>query len=249
MISRKRTVKSVGDSPPKVAKINTDGGLLSGVDTVDDALKKLKAGFPEGFFPDRLPSVMWKHQLYAFTGLGPRTDVDRRITQLLEEGVIRCLKVGVVLQSQKSMAIVFTDDFETFVKNKHPGRLTDKFLDLVKSNPKPVFTEDDLMDSLSEEEIKHLIQLGVLAVDRDVRRWLLSMPGLGNWISSVETGRKTLIRTIRSSRFKEMSVNELEKRKLPSSCKFSFEYLLSDIIGCDQVVRITTPTGFLLRLP
>ena len=219
--------------------------LLDGASSVEQTIEVLMKNYP--VLPDKFPPVVWKHQLYAFPGLGSRTDVDQGVISLLNSSKIRCMRIGSIVTSN-SNAIVFLDAYERYVRQRNPGKLTDKFLKMVRSVSHYFYTSDDMSD-LSESDIKLLIQQGVLANDREVGRWLLSIPGAGMFIRIHELGKKVLIRTIRSTKFKEIHSSELQQRKLPSEANFSFRYYLADLIGSGEIEQISTPAGLLLRLP
>lgn len=216
---------------------------MDGVSTVEDAIEILMKGVP--IFPEMFPPLVWKHQLYAFPGLGSKTSVDQQINNLLSDGKIRCLKIGSMFAN--STVVLFRSSFEEYVKEKNLGRLEDKLMNLVKTVTGHIYSASDMTD-FSQDEIKTLIQRGFLAVDREVGKWVLSLPSAAVFIRTHSSGRKVLMRTIRSTKFREMMAVELQQRKLPSSCKFDFKYFLTDLIGSGDVECRSTPAGLLLRL-
>lgn len=110
-----------------------------------------------------------------------------------------------------------------------------------------MISRDDLT-SFTDQEIQQLVTSGLLAVNRTVGSWLLSIPGAGTFVKSFALGKKVLIRTIRSTKFDEISIRDLEKRKLPKQVRLCSEYLVLEMIGSDSVTRIETPSGPMLRL-
>jgi len=159
------------------------------------------------------------------------------------------MKLGSVV-SNNSTIIVFAKDYQEYVTDKYPGVLTNKFLDVVKRSSGYFYTTEDLKE-FSSNEIKQLIQHGLLAVGRDVGKWLLSLPGAGVFLKVRDKGRDILLKTIRSTKFREIASTELQHRsqvKLPNECKIHYRYYLSDLIGSGDVESVSTPTGLLLRL-
>lgn len=209
-----------------------------------DALKLLMNDFP--VLPDKFPPIVWKHQLYAFPALGSKTNVNLEVQNLLQSSKIRCVKLQSILTAN-STAIVFRKDFEKYAKKRYPSKVTDKFLGLIKTVSDSTL-KASVLNTFSKEEIKELVQVGLLASDREVGNYLLTIPGAGLFTRIHDLGRKVLIRTIRSTKFNEIMAGELKQRKLPANCRFDFRFLLSDLIGSGQVESVQTPAGLLLRL-
>ena len=80
-----------------------------------------------------------------------------------------------------------------------------------------------------------------------VGKYLLSVPGAGQFISSQTLGRKALLRVIKSTRFKEIQETELWRRKMPLESRFDSRYFALDAVGSQEVRCLETPTGRLFR--
>lgn len=157
------------------------------------------------------------------------------------------LKLGNTF-SDNSTAIVFVEDYEKFINGRHgQNRLSAKFLDAVKATNEIVLDKAEHLGRFSENEIKELIQMGLLAVHRMVGKFLISLPGAAQFINSHTIGRKALTRIIRSSKFGEVLEVELLRRKVPQASRFDMNHFLLDMSGSSEIVCIQTSTGRLFR--
>lgn len=114
--------------------------------------------------------------------------------------------------------------------------ISERFLGLLDRIEEPVVSKDDLSE-FNDHDIQLLVKNGLLAVNRTLGSWLLSIPGAGTFVKSFSLGRKVLLRTIRSTKFNEISIRDLEKRKLPKQVRLGCEYLILEMIGSDCVTR------------
>lgn len=87
----------------------------------------------------------------------------------------------------------------------------------------------------NEDNISELIRTGLLARHRTVGTFLFSIPNAGEFIKSMDSGKKSILSVINKSKYKEISKSSLLKRKFPKDMKFSVEYHVYDLIGSDLV--------------
>lgn len=111
-----------------------------------------------------------------------------------------------------------------------------------------VWDREEHLSHLSDSDLRSLAERGLLALHRVVGKWLPSIPGAGSFVKAHTLGRRTLLRALRCSRYREMLQSELEKRKLPRACKMPMEHFILDLVGSGAVARVTSPTGPVIRL-
>ncbi|XP_023227832.1 serine/threonine-protein kinase 19-like [Centruroides sculpturatus] len=212
---------------------------------VKECLQMLKSLFPIEKFDNKLPPIIMKHQIYTL--MKNRTEVDKELDSLLNEGEIRIFKLG---RNNDEFAIVFMKDYEDHLNRLcKNNEIIVRFLNkVIKEYPDISYSRKTLIKyGFKEEDISELVQTGVLII-RDAGCWWLDIPGSGEFIKSHTSGRKAILRSIQQTKYKEILQSELEQRKLTKAAKLGMEYHIYDIIGADMVKCIDTTSGKLLRL-
>lgn len=95
----------------------------------------------------------------------------------------------------------------------------------------------DHLSEFTDDDIKELVQNGLLANHRAVGNYLLSIPNAGLFVKSFVEARKAVLRMMKTTKFGEILKSDLEKKKLPTNIKLCMEYVLLDFIGSDRVQR------------
>lgn len=110
---------------------------------------------------------------------------------------------------------------------------------MVIQNPSMAYSSDQLKEEyqFSDDQIKKLVQVGVLAIHRTVNNWLLSIPNCGSYYKTFTAGRKAIINMIKRTRFNEISRTDLLLKKLPKDVKFSIYFHILDLLGADYIQR------------
>ncbi|XP_069491092.1 inactive serine/threonine-protein kinase 19 isoform X2 [Ambystoma mexicanum] len=213
------------------------------------ALQYLVSIFPRRLFEDSMPPVVLKHQLYSL--VQDRTAVDRQLSDMKEQGEIRMFQHGF---DTDVFGVVFTEDYTTRVRAATEGKAgataVHKFLEKVLTTCSDISVGKEkmlLQHSFQDREISQLVHAGVLTV-RDAGSWWLAIPGAGRFVKYFMNGRKTLLGTIRKTKYKEVLLQDLHCRKVPPNVKLGLQYHIYDIIGADLVDCIPTTSGTLLRL-
>lgn len=124
-----------------------------------------------------------------------------------------------------------------------------KFWSILDADSDCRFSKEDLVGKygLNDSNIKELVRLGVLSLHRSVGFYILSVPSCGDYSKKFEEGRKAVLNIIKKSKFKEISKMNLMARKLPYEVKLPILYHILDLVGCDKVQSIRSPTGLILR--
>lgn len=150
------------------------------------------------------------------------------------------------------------DEYRTFVKKRFTSPLagksslkskwlltlpltsallpTEKFFCIIGKCPEIVLTRDHL-EGLTNDNIKQLVQMGLLANHRIIGKWLLSVPNVGVFVTSFVKARKAVLRMIKATKLSEIGRNELETKKLPKFMKLGMKFMVLDLIGSDTVIR------------
>ncbi|XP_067673643.1 inactive serine/threonine-protein kinase 19-like [Haliotis asinina] len=258
-MSRKRTLlpdiykhkkKCVRPAEPEENGDFNDNALMNGLPTDTEAsLIYLKNLFPGDKFDDRLPPIIFKHQLYSI--VKNRTTVDKHVGDLRSSGEIKVFKLGA---DANDLCVVFAHDYETHIlhvmKDLHVhNHIIEKFLRVVKNCNDVSLDKDTLMKDFrfKDEEITQLVKSSVLTV-RDVGSWWLSIPNAGVFMKNFMRGRKALLTMIRKCKYREILQQDLEQRKWPKLARLGILYHIHDVIGSDLVESVQTTSGNLLRL-
>uniref|UniRef100_A0A8D0HAI5 Serine/threonine kinase 19 n=1 Tax=Sphenodon punctatus TaxID=8508 RepID=A0A8D0HAI5_SPHPU len=220
-----------------------------GREAVESALRFVVTLFPRKLFEDSLPPLVLKHQIYSL--VKDRTAVDRHLSQLKEEGLIRMFQQGF---DTDALGVAFTEDYRAKVleaaSERDYARTVRRFLDTVLSAcPDLSFDKGRMMGDFGfrDTEITQLVNAGVLTV-RDAGSWWLSVPGAGRYIKHFIKGRKAVLGMIQKAKYKEVLLSDLQSRRAPSAVKLGLPYHIHDLIGAQLVDCIPTTSGTLLRL-
>ena len=213
------------------------------------ALLLLKGLFATEKFNDRVPPIMFKHQVYSI--VKNRTKADHEIEELRNSGEIRLFKLGC---DSNDISIVFTEDYnshvEKSIKGTHHEEACGKFLHTVLPCCQDVSVNKQVLMGkygFSDKEITSLVNAGVLTV-RDVGSWWLAIPGAGIFMKNFIRGRKAIVTIIRHCKYREILQTCLEERRLPKSAPLGIMYHIHDIVGAELVDCVNTTSGVLMRL-
>ncbi|XP_071814553.1 inactive serine/threonine-protein kinase 19-like isoform X1 [Apostichopus japonicus] len=218
----------------------------SGDDAVDTdtALAFFRSMFNSAKFNDRVPPIIFKHQLYSV--VNNRTQVDRDINRLQEKKEIKLFH----FDDESENCLVFTEDYKKCLRSSEhcPHDITEKFISVLVDGSTDLTFNKTTMSSwgFQEKDITKLLHSGLLTV-RDIGSWWLAIPGAGIFMKCYRKGRDAMLRTIRTSRRKEILMQELEGRKLQAVEPLGMKYHLYDILGAEHVIKIQTTSGVLLR--
>ncbi|XP_062829730.1 inactive serine/threonine-protein kinase 19 isoform X2 [Anolis carolinensis] len=213
-----------------------------GPEAVDSALQFLASLFPRKLFEDSLPPLILRHQIYSL--VKDRTTVDRRLSQLKDEGRIRIFQHGL---DAETFFVTFTDAYKSkvlalswrFVRCPEMQRCMED----ISYDKKRMLNEFGFKDT----EITQLVNAGVLTV-RDAGSWWLAVPRAGHFVKYFIKGRKAVLGMIQKSKYKEVLLSDLQNRRTPRAVKLGIPYHIHDIIGAQLVDCVPTTTGTLLRL-
>ncbi|XP_072021535.1 inactive serine/threonine-protein kinase 19-like [Amphiura filiformis] len=243
-----KTRKKPRIAPSHDADWGDDHQSISAEDIPNDtkaSLLLLRSLFNTKVFEDRVPAIIFKHQVYSI--VNNKTLVDQQISEMRETKEIKLFRLG---KEADEFCIVFTDNYKDHLRKQFTNSdIIAKFIDTVVMETTDVSLNKTKMVEFgfSDKDITHLLRGGALNV-RDVGSWWLAVPGAGLFIKNLVKGRESLVRTIRKSKYKEMLQSELEARKLQAVKKLSMQYHMHDIIGAELVTKIQTTSGTLLRL-
>ncbi|XP_062874819.1 serine/threonine-protein kinase 19 [Trichomycterus rosablanca] len=224
------------------------GDFQDGPCDVKATLQYLMTLFPRKLFEDRLPPVVFKHQLYSL--LSDKTLVDKQLNDLRDQGEVLMFQLGF---DSDTFALVFTEDYRAKVLAGQTGRDTyatvEKFLDKALHGCSGLsFSKDKMLKELlfTDSEITKLVKSGVLTV-RDAGSWWLAIPNSGRFTKYFINGRKAVLGIVKKSKYNEILKADLEERRTPSQVKLHIKYHVHDLIGAELVECIQTTSGALLR--
>lgn len=212
--------------------------------STEAALTFFHAMFNPEKFDGRVPPIIFTHQLYSV--VNNKTQVDREVNELKEKKEVKVFCLG----SETETCIVFTKDYKDSLRknDRCPSAITEKFISKVVDGSKDLTFNKSTMTQFGfpEQEITQLVNGGLLTV-RALGNWWLAIPGAGVFMKCYRKGREAILRTIRTSRFKEILLQDLEGRKLQAVQPLGMKYHIYDILGAESVTKIQTTSGVLLK--
>lgn len=230
------------------------------------AIHYIKSIFPHKKLGERFPPIVFKHQLYSL--LGNRTDVDKDIHNLAENGVI---KIFYLQHHNEEYMIMLTDDFTNYIRkiyessaakigmqgqsnekkiDMYPRSIVSRFLvEVVPASSDISISEDSFKSKFGfkDKDLTELVNSGLITL-QDAGSWWFSFPGAGQFVKMFHKGRQIALRMIRMTNYKEILLSELKSRKSPASMKLGILYHVYDLVGSDLVKCIESSSGLLLRI-
>lgn len=101
----------------------------------------------------------------------------------------------------------------------------------------------------AERTIMLLLNMGCLARSPyHTEAFIFCVPGLGPLVKCITAGRKELLAWLAKRRYKEAGEALLLKAKLRGAGALPLRYLLQDLLGRGDVLRMDTPGGAVIRL-
>ncbi|XP_074839323.1 winged helix repair factor 1-like isoform X2 [Carettochelys insculpta] len=216
---------------------------------VEAALRYLVSLFPRQLFEDALPPLVLKHQLYSL--VRDRTAVDRHLSRLKDEGLIRLFQLGF---EADVFGVAFTQDYtdkvlQAVAGKEHAGTVR-RFLETALASCAEISYDKGRMLSdfgFQDSDITQLVSAGVLTV-RDAGSWWLAVPGAGRFVKCFLQGRKAVLAMIQKAKYKEVLLSDLQSRRPPRAVKLGLCYHIHDLIGAQLVDCVPSTSGTLLRL-
>ncbi|CAG2158698.1 unnamed protein product [Oppiella nova] len=203
---------------------------------VSHAYDYLRTLFPIQKFNQRIPTIVWKHQLYPL--LKNKTLIDRQLNSWCESAYIRLFRLGSTIDNHE-VVIVLMSDFQEFAdKCCRKTIITERFLKKVIIEKSSTQISCDVLKNeyqFNDDNISELIRCGLLARHRSSGVLLISLPNAGEFVKAFDFGKKFLISIIKKSKYKEILKSELMKRRVPKDMKFDIEYHLYDLIGSEVI--------------
>ncbi|XP_011659234.1 serine/threonine-protein kinase 19 isoform X2 [Cucumis sativus] len=216
---------------------NTENFSLEDCLTFNDtlaALHMMRAQFPTIDKVSIQPFIL-QSQLYS--SLKDRTEVDRELECLKREKVVRVFKLNT---GQDDHAIMFLDDYL-----KQIDRLISRFEEGMKRG-KEIFLwfKTHVIDCKLEPSIGHQ-ELNRQLIDPNV--YWFAIPSIGSVLKGISQGRKELISLLKRTKYKEMMMTSLQKKRLRFS-SLDMRFHIRDLIGSGYLQTVQSPTGLLVQL-
>uniref|UniRef100_A0A7N0ULF5 Serine/threonine-protein kinase 19 n=1 Tax=Kalanchoe fedtschenkoi TaxID=63787 RepID=A0A7N0ULF5_KALFE len=242
--SRKRARDGEADSALQNCSIFNSSSSFEDTLTFSDtlvALRMMRAQFPAMDKVAVEPFIL-RSQLYS--SLKDRTQVDRELELLKQDNVLRIFKLNT---GQDDDAVMFMDDYINQIgravkKFDSKGEDEIKVFDWFKthvlySKREPSIGHDELLSLLSvggpvnDESISLLINAGLLTRKLiDANLFWFAIPNIGSILKGISQGRKELLSLLKRTKYKEMMLTPLEKKRLRYS-PLDMRFHLRDLIG------------------
>ena len=242
--------------------IQKDMSFFTSMTDTTQAFEHLKILFKV----DNLPPIIHQHQIYSM--IQNKTAVDREIESLRASNKVRLFKADSNLED---ISICSTDDFKNHIKT-HVLNFNDKTVKEIISHSKTSqsefkcliekfqneilnefkelsITEFELKKNyhLTESEITVLIQIGLLTI-KNPSSWWFAIPFVGTFRKNLTDARKSLLNVLKKKKYKEASLEELYKRDVKKINQIGLIYLISDLIGKEEICKMDSPMGFIIKL-
>ncbi|CAK9309890.1 unnamed protein product [Citrullus colocynthis] len=249
------------------AEIEDDGSDNTEIISLEDcltfndtlaALRMMRAQFPNTDKVSIQPFIL-QSQLYS--SLKDRTEVDRELECLKREKVVRVFKLNT---GQDDHAIMFLDDYL-----KQIDHVTSRFEERMQRGMeifqrfKMHVLDCKLEPSIGHQELGTLLSLGGKVKDEDIsllinagllNRQLIdpnvywfAIPSIGSVLKGLSQGRKELISLLKRTKYKEMMMTSLQKKRLRFS-SLDMRFHIRDLIGSGYLRTVQSPTGLLVQL-
>lgn len=172
-------------------------------------------------YRDFLPKIVSRFQLYSIFP-NNQTFIDQEIDQLFEDGKIK----RIVLQENEDAndLIIKTDEYISILNSFGANKTTlDKFLKFSQQHPKALkLSKEIISGNFTNDEIDLLVKLGFLQIipQSSKNQLKISIPKYGYLINLYQNSKKFIIRTINSTKFKEIKHNELYEKWEKNKNKF-----------------------------
>nr|CAD7587454.1 unnamed protein product [Timema genevievae] len=157
--------------------------------------------FPLAKFEGLLPPILLVNQVYTI--ISNKTAVDKELNLLQSKGVIRLFKL--VGEETVLVVIFFKDLTEHVIKYCPEKPVINRFLKVLPQvqdvSVEKRFLREEL--GLLEQEISDLVGCGLLTLRSAASYWL-SFPNSGEFLRTYFKGRKSVLRTIKKSKFSEI---------------------------------------------
>lgn len=222
------------------------------------ALHMMRAQFPKVEKVSIQPFIL-RSQLYS--SIQDRTQVDRELELLMREKVLRIFKLNT---GQDDHAIMFMEDYvkqiELVVKRMEAKKQENLAVfewfktHVIAARLEPSIEHQELCSLLSsggkvkDEHISLLINAGLLTRQLiDPNMYWFAIPNIGSVLKGLSQGRKELLSFLNRTKYKEMMLAPLEKKRLKLS-PLDMRFHLRDLIGSGRLKTFHTPTGLVVRL-
>ncbi|EME27908.1 serine/threonine kinase 19 [Galdieria sulphuraria] len=219
---------------------------------VEVALEVLFQDFPGVFEIPGFPPCALQSQVQAL--VKDNSKVEPELRHLILFNAVRSFHV--VVGGVVDSVIVREKDFREYVEglvdkqNELETRAIHYFIDRILKVYRGKFLEEwNLEQHFGKEALEFLpywVRVGV-CVRRDNKSYWLSLPNVGRFLKHCLQGRKEILLMLKRTRFHEIAVKTLEKRKLKRS-SFPPKFHLRELIGGGQVEQIESPAGTMIRL-
>uniref|UniRef100_A0A2H8TPL8 Serine/threonine-protein kinase 19 n=1 Tax=Melanaphis sacchari TaxID=742174 RepID=A0A2H8TPL8_9HEMI len=196
----------------------------------------------------KYPSIVFINQLYDI--LHNKTLINKELDILKKQCKIQLLTIGT---SDSSSALILYEDYVKYILNIYPeNSCVKKFLNIILPSVKSFLVEKCTLKQkfkLQQYELTELINCGLLLIRNQESYWV-SFPSSGNFIKRYIEGRKYIIQIIKRRKFQEVLETDLEVRcaKVPKIKQLGFKYLLHEIKGSKDIIKMNTTSGCLLRI-
>ncbi|XP_060869830.1 inactive serine/threonine-protein kinase 19-like isoform X1 [Metopolophium dirhodum] len=196
----------------------------------------------------KYPPVVFIHQLYDI--VHNKTLINKELEILRKQSKIQKLTIGT---SDSSSALILYEDYVKYTLNIYPeNRCVNKFLNVILPSIKSFGVQKCTLlqqFKLQQYELTELINCGLLLIRNQESYWI-SFPSSGNFIKRYIEGRKYIIQIIKRRKFQEILESDLEVRcaKVSKIKELGFKYFLHDIKGSEDIIKMNTTSGCLLRI-
>ncbi|XP_067325604.1 inactive serine/threonine-protein kinase 19-like [Anolis sagrei] len=209
-MKRKQLLSDTFKAKKQKLAFGSEPSEQEGPEAVVSALQYLASLFRRKLFEDSLPPLILRHQICSL--IKDRTTVDRRLSQLKDEGRIQIFQHGL---DAETFFVTFTDNYKSkvleFASGKEFVRTVTKFLDsVVTSCPDISYDKKRILSEFGfrDTEITQLVNAGVLTV-RDAGSWWLTVPRAGHFVKYSIKGRKAVLGMIQKAKYKEVLLSDL----------------------------------------
>ncbi|KAJ3670606.1 hypothetical protein LUZ60_008032 [Juncus effusus] len=222
------------------------------------ALQIMRAQFPKLDKVTIQPFILMS-QLYS--SVKDRTQVDRDLESLKKDKTVRVFKLNT---GNDDHAIMFIEDYviqmensvkRLDVKDKELARVFEWFKEHVIGSKTGVSIDHSELccllsngGKLTDKHVTLLINAGLLIHQLiDHNSYWFTIPNIGSVLKGLTQGRKEILSLINHTKYKEIMLTNLEKKRLRFS-PLDIRFHIRDLIGSGLLKTVQSPMGLLVRL-
>jgi hypothetical protein len=187
-------------------------------------------------FRSIVPKVVSKAQLYSLF-VDRQSHVDYQLEKLVSQGDIKVLEGGLVIRTCQYVELV-NDQIVANADNDDTVYVLEKMRDWTQTTIDTIISKKSLAEYFSADQVTRLVTMGYYSlIPTDLENMALSIPRVGFIVRLQQLCETHIVRTLNSTKWKEMTESELLEKWLKNKARFkdfkglSLNWCLHHLVG------------------